>query len=79
MRRNNKESRRNPGDGAIYQRADGRWVAALNLGIVHGKRKRVIRYASSEKEARQKLRTLQRQQEDGVTFNAAKMTVAPVS
>lgn len=32
--------RRHRGEGALYQRADGRWVAAIDLGLVAGKRVR---------------------------------------
>lgn len=37
--------------GSVFQRADGLWVAKLDLGIVDGKRRRITRYAKSEKEA----------------------------
>ena len=44
--------------GSVYQRADGQWAAMLDLGIVGGKRKRVVRYGSSEKEAEKRLADL---------------------
>jgi hypothetical protein len=34
--------RRGPGEGSIYQRADGRWVAILDLGWQAGRRKRLF-------------------------------------
>lgn len=49
-------SRRNPGEGTISQRPDGRWQASLQA---YGVRKVV--YGLTEKEARNKLRELQRQ------------------
>lgn len=41
------------GNGSVYQRKDGRWIAAI---IVNGKKR--VRYAKSEKEARNKLKEL---------------------
>ncbi len=49
-------SRRNPGEGSISQRPDGRWQASLQ---VNGARKVV--YGKTEKEARKKLQEVQRQ------------------
>jgi len=49
-------SRRSPGEGTVFQRKDGRWQASLQ---VHGVRK--VAYGRMEREARRKLRELQRQ------------------
>lgn len=46
-------SRRNPGEGSIYQRGDGRWVGSVQL---HGKRKAF--YGKTAKEVREKLKAL---------------------
>lgn len=46
-------SRRNPGEGSIYQRGDGRWTAAIQL---HGKRKTL--YGKTAKEVKEKLKAL---------------------
>jgi len=35
-----KKRRRGRGEGGIYQDADGRWRACLDLGVVNGKRQR---------------------------------------
>ena len=44
--------RRANGEGSIYQRRDGRWVASFPLGKTHdGKRQRIVRYAKTKKEA----------------------------
>jgi len=51
-------------------------VAALNLGIVRGKRKRVVRYASNKKEAREKLNQLRYQQQAGINLASETMTMA---
>lgn len=49
-------SRRTPGEGSISQRKDGLWQASLQVAGV----RRTV-YAKTEREARQKLRELQRQ------------------
>ena len=50
-----KGRRRGHGEGSIYQRADGRWVAVIDLGYVGGKRKRQTFYRKTRKEAAAKL------------------------
>jgi integrase len=50
-----KARRRGHGEGSIYQRADGRWVAVVDLGYVGGKRKRQTFYRKTRKEAAAKL------------------------
>lgn len=55
-------NRRGSGEGAIYQRADGKWVAALDLGLSDsGKRQRRVYYGRTHTEARTKLLTAQRE------------------
>jgi integrase len=50
-----KARRRGHGEGSIYQRADGRWVAVVDLGYIGGKRKRQTFYRKTRKEAAAKL------------------------
>jgi len=50
-----KGRRRGHGEGSIYQRSDGRWVAVIDLGYVGGKRKRQTFYRKTRKEAAAKL------------------------
>jgi integrase len=69
-------SRRGHGEGSIYQRADGRWCATLDLGTVNGKRRRKVRYARTRKEAAEKLRQMQQEAESGVDLAAERQTVA---
>ena len=52
-------SKRSRGDGAIVKRKDGRWQGSLQ---VDGKRRTV--YGKTEREARAKLRELQREAEN---------------
>lgn len=47
--------KRGQNEGSIYQRADGRWVAAIT---VPGTQQRVFRYGKTRVEARQKLKVL---------------------
>lgn len=54
-------ARRERGDGALYQRGDGRWVGAVVLG--HGERKAV--YGKTRAEAKQKLAAAQRSHPQG--------------
>lgn len=52
-----KRQRRGWGESAIYQRADGKWVAAVSLGRDdQGKRIRRVFYAKSESEAKNKVK-----------------------
>ena len=51
---------RSDGEGSIYQRKDGKWVASISLGKDHtGKRMRRTRIAKNKKQALAKLRELQ--------------------
>lgn len=58
-------SRRGRSEGSIYQRSDGRWVGAVSLGKVGGKRRRLVVYGETKTEAASKLRALQGQAETG--------------
>lgn len=52
-------SRRGQGEGSVYQRADGTWVVAIDLGYgPDGKRRRVVRRAKTKKAAMAKLDAL---------------------
>lgn len=67
--------RRGKNEGSIFRRKDGLWGASLDLGYINGKRKRKTVYARTRREAAEKLRELQRQQEQGVNLAADKQTV----
>jgi integrase len=64
--------RRGHGEGALFQRADGRWVARVLLP--DGTRKTV--YGKTQKEAATKLKDAKRDVDDGVDLSAGQMTVA---
>lgn len=65
-------SRKSPGEGSVYQRSDGVWCAALQM---EGKRR--IIYGKSEREARAKLLSLQKEAgRSGTLANSGSKTVA---
>jgi integrase len=66
-------SRRGRGEGSIYQRADGLWVASISAGHkANGKRRRLVAYGETKQVAREKLKGIvaDRQREPG------KLTIA---
>ena len=68
---------RSDGDGSIYQRSNGKWVAAISLGKDHtGKRRRRTRTATNRKQAAAKLRELQAEAREGPMLVEAHVTVA---
>jgi integrase len=72
-----KKGRRGHGEGSIYQRkSDGRWIGGMDLGYINGKRKRRVVYGKTQAEARDNLRALQRQHDDGLNLADEKQTVA---
>ncbi len=67
-----REKRRGHNEGSIYQaKSDGRWVAALMLP--NGKRKYL--YGKTRKEAADKLKQAMRDLDDGVDFDAGRLTL----
>ncbi|MDN7120252.1 tyrosine-type recombinase/integrase family protein [Nocardioides sp. ChNu-153] len=69
-------SRKKPqayGDGSVYQRADGRWVATIEAGYTaSGKRRRVTVTGKTEPEVRRKLRDKKAE----IAANAGRITDA---
>ena len=69
-------SRRAPGDGSIYQRADGRWEASISMGWgPGGKRRRRKVVAKTRAGAKARLADLQKALDDGLSLDASKMTL----
>lgn len=66
-----KGRRRGHGEGSVYQRADGRWVAAVRLP--DGARRYF--YARTQREAIDKLRAAQRAVDDGLPLGDGRLTV----
>ncbi len=67
--------RRGHGEGSIYQRQDGRWVAVLDLGLKEGKRRRKSLYASTRREAQEALSKAHHQQFAGSLATGPRLTV----
>ncbi len=59
-------ARRANGEGSIYQRADGRWVAELDLGYANGHRRRRPLYGRTQAEVRAKLTTARHELDQGI-------------
>lgn len=66
-----ERARRHRGEGSIYQRADGRWCAAVDLGIVAGKRVRKVVTAATMREVQAKAKDLRKQLDQGVVPDRA--------
>ena len=61
-------SRRSPGEGTVYQRSDGKWVATISGGkTVDGRRKRIKRVRDTKREAERVRRDLLARREAGIT------------
>jgi integrase len=59
-------TRRGPGEGSIYERADGRWTAVVHLGYARGRRQRKHVYGKTRAEVASKLRALQTSVDQGL-------------
>ena len=72
-----RRRKRGPGEGSIFKRKDGRWVAELFLGYGPDGKKKVARaYARTHADAKAKLLELMRQRENGLPVDGAdKQTV----
>lgn len=60
------KSTRSKGDGSIYQRADGRWIASIETGYTTSGRKRRTVSAKTRREVVAKLRKIQGEQAQGI-------------
>ena len=71
-----KRRRRHYGDGSIYQRKDGRWVACLRVQDPSGRVKKVYRYRKTADDARLAMREMMRHAEDGYELTQGDPTLA---
>jgi integrase len=69
-------SRRGKGEGSIYQREDGVWIGAIDLGWNGGKRSRKVVSAPTRGEVVKRLRDLQPAIAQGITPASDRLTVA---
>ena len=67
--------RRGRGEGSIARRADGRWVARLDLGWHEGRRIRKYFYGNTRAEAWDKYTKARRDLQDGVSFTNHRQTL----
>jgi integrase len=67
--------RRGQGEGSIYRRSDGRWVAVLDLGWRDGKRTRKYLYGRTRDQVAQRLARALAQQQQGYEFANERLTV----
>lgn len=67
--------RRGSGEGSIYRRSDGRWVASVDMGWLGGKRRRRVVYGKTRKEVGEKLKDLHAQQQEGTLQDTGKLNV----
>jgi hypothetical protein len=62
--------RRGAGEGSIFRRSDGRWVASISLPPVGGKRQRRTVYGTTYEEARDTAREVRKLMDAGITPSA---------
>lgn len=69
------QRRRSHGEGSVFQRATGMWVAQIDLGWIGGRRRRRTVYGSSEREVLSKRDQLRNQLAKGVNLADPPRTV----
>lgn len=68
-------SRRGNGEGSIFLRNDGRWVATVDYGYRNGKRDRKSIYGATRKEVADQLKRVLRAQQLGMPAESGRLTV----
>lgn len=68
-------TRRGAGEGSIVKRADGRWMAQVDLGWAGGKRQRKFLYGKTGQEVARKLTVAVRSHQDGMPMSNERVTV----
>lgn len=75
QRTTEKTRRRGHGEGSIFQRADGRWAASIDLGWQDGKRTRKTIYGATQKDVLAKMKTAVRERERGKDLSKPQQTL----
>ena len=75
MSRSAKNKRRGQGEGSIFSRKDGSWIAQIDLGFIDGKRCRPLRRCKTQREAIEALTQLRRENETGIRPTPERFTV----
>lgn len=68
-------TRRGAGEGSIVKRADGRWMAQVDLGWANGKRQRKFLYGKTRQEVARKLAVAIRAHQEGMPMSNERVTV----
>src|SRR5687768_16419525 len=68
-------TRRGSGEGAIYERGDGKWCASVDLGWTDGKRRRKVLYGMTRAECHDKLKKALRLADEGTLSTGKAPTV----
>ena len=68
-------ARRGAGEGSIVKRADGRWMAQVDLGWAGGKRQRKFLYGKTRQEVARKLAAAVKAHQDGMPMSNERITV----
>lgn len=68
-------SKRGKGEGSIFQRKDGRWVAIVDYGYREGKRQRKSIYGTTRKEVSDEMKRTLRAQQLGMPPELGRLTV----
>lgn len=69
--------RRGRGEGSVYQRADGLWIASISMGYDEfGKRQRIYGAGATKKEAQDSLQELQKKAAGGMPQDTSRLSVA---
>jgi integrase len=61
-------AKRAQGEGSVYRRKDGRWVASISVGLVNGRPRRKNIYGATQKEVLQQLSAYRNLQRQGVNI-----------
>ena len=67
--------RRGHGEGSVFRRGDGLWVAVADLGYEGGRRKRKWLYAKARREVQVKLAAARRSVDDGLPLPSERQTL----
>jgi integrase len=68
--------RRGSGEGSIFKRSDGKWVASVDLGWKAGKRQRKVLYGKTRADVATRLRQLQSNVDRGIPISDERRTTA---
>jgi integrase len=74
--RERRKGKRGQGEGSIYKRKDGLWVAAVNLGYQSGKLRRKVYYGKTREEVQERLVAALSDVQKGIPIPTERQTLA---